>query len=82
MSAIAWGGAVLSTEIQLTGKIGGAQLLAERLTGDVTVLSCFFFINIGWDEDCSMVADKENHNLEIRRSHVDLGTGLLEEYLT
>ena len=81
MSAIAWEGTILSTEIQLTGKVGGAQLLAERLAGDVVIVKCFFFVNIGKDEDCSMVADKEEHNLEIRKSRVDLGTGLLEEYL-
>ena len=64
----------------MTGKVGGAQLLAERLADDVVIVRCFLFANIG-KEDCSMVADKEGHDLKIRKSHVDLGTGLLEEYL-
>ena len=29
-----------------------------------------------------MVADKEEHYLEIKKSHVDLGTGVIPEYLT
>ena len=81
VSALAWEGTILNTEIQLTGKVGGAQLLAERLAGDVVIVRCFLFANIGGDEDCSMVADKEGHNLEIRKSHMDLGTGVIPEYL-
>ena len=72
----------MSTEIQLTGKIESAQLLAERLSGDVTLVKCFIFVNIGKEEDCSMVADEGNYNLKIKRSHVDLGTGIIPEYLT
>ena len=66
----------------MTGKVGGARLLAERLADDVTVVKCFLFANIGKEEDCSMVADKEEHDLKIRKSHVDLGTGVILEYLT
>ena len=80
VSAIAWEGTILNTEIQLTGKVGDAQLLAERLTGDVTVVRCFIFVNIG-KKDCPMVADEGKWQLKIRKSHVDLGTGLLEEWL-
>ena len=64
----------------MTGKVRDAKLLAERLAGDVTMVRCFLFANIG-KEDCSMVTDKKSHKLEIRKSRVNLGTGLLEEYL-
>ena len=59
-----------------------AKLLAERLAGDILIVRCFLFANLGKDEDCSMVADEEGHNMEIRKSHVDLGTGVIPEYLT
>ena len=82
MNAIAWEGTILSTEIQLTGKVGGAQLLAERLSGDVVIARCFLFVNIGEDEDCSIVADKGKWQLKVKNSHVDLGTGVIPKYLT
>ena len=42
---------------------------------------CFIFVNIGWDMDCSMVADEGEWKLEVKNSHVDLGTGIIPEYL-
>ena len=82
VSAIAWEGTILNTEIQLTGKVESAQLLAERLAGDVVIVRCFLFANIGGDEDCSMVTDEGKWRLEVRKSRVDLGTGVIPEYLT
>ena len=82
VGAIVWGGVILSTEIQLTGKVKSAFVLAERLTRDVTIVRCLIFVNLGKDKDCPIVADKEGHNLKIRKSHVDLGTGVILEYLT
>ena len=81
VSAITWEGTVLNTEIQLTGKVESAQLLAERLAGDVVIARCFLFANIGRDDNCSMVADKGKWHLEVRKSHVDLGTGITLKYL-
>ena len=66
----------------MTGKVKDAKLLAERLAGDILIVRCFLFANLGKDEDCSMVVDEEGHNMEIRKSHVDLGTGVIPEYLT
>lgn len=59
-----------------------AKLLAERLAGDIMIVRCFIFVNIGRSEDCSMVADEGKWKLEVRRSCVDLGTGVIPEYLT
>ena len=39
-------------------------------------------VSIGGKKDYLMVADKEGHSLKIRKSHVDLGTGVILEYLT
>ena len=39
-------------------------------------------VSIGEKKDYLMVADKEGHNLKIRKSHVDLGTRVIPEYLT
>ena len=66
----------------MTGKVKDVKLLAERLAGDIMIVRCFLFVNIGEDEDCSMIADEGKWQLKIRKSHVDLGTGVILEYLT
>ena len=81
VSALIWDGIVLNTEIQLAGK-GDGTLLAERLAGDVTMVRCFLFVNLGTKTDIVIVKMAGSHKLQIKKSIVNLGTGLLEQYLT
>ena len=82
VSALAWGGVALSTEIQLTGMVKSTFVLAERLVGDVAVVRCFFFVNIGENIKGTLVGETDGHTLAVRKSRVDLGTGVIPEYLT
>ena len=81
VSALVWGGTVLSTEIQLTGNIKSVFVLAERLARDVAIVRCFFFVNIGESIEGTLVGKTNGHTLAIRKSRVDLGTGVIPEYL-
>ena len=81
VSALVWGGVVLGTEIQLTGK-GEGTLLAERLSGDVMMVQCFLFVNLGKEKDGDIVTEKGDYQMQIRKSYVDLGTGIIAGYLT
>ena len=56
-------------------------MLAERLVGDITMVRCFFFVNIGEDIEGTLVGKTDGHTLTIRKSRVDLGTGVIPEYL-
>ena len=47
LGSLVWGGILLGTELQLTGEVKSAELLAERLAKDVTVIRCFFFASTG-----------------------------------
>ena len=82
VSTLVWGGVILSTEIQLTGKVKSAFVLAKRLVGDVAIVRCFFFVNVGENIEGTLVWKTDDHTLEIKNSHVDLGTGVILEYLT
>ena len=82
VSALAWGGAVLNTEIQLTGKVKNAFVLAERLVRDVTIVRCLIFVNIGENIEGILVGETDGHTLTVRKSRVDLGKGIIPEYLT
>ena len=81
VSALAWGGVVLSTEIQLTGKVKSIYVLAERLVRDITIVRCFFFVNVGENIEGTLVGKTEGHTLAVRKSRVDLGKGIIPEYL-
>ena len=82
VSALVWRGTVLSTEIQLTGNIKSAWVLAERLARDVAIVRCFFFVNIGEGIEGTLVGKTDGHTLAVRKSRVDLGKGIIPEYLT
>ena len=56
-------------------------MLAERLVGDITMVRCFFFVNVGENTEVTLVGKTDGHTLEIRRSCVDLGKGVIPEYL-
>ena len=73
VSAITWGGAVLSSEIQLTGKVARAILLAERLVRNVVMVRCFLFTSLGEGKKCELVMDKGKYNLEKLDCRIYLG---------
>ena len=81
VSALVWSGVVLSTEIQLTGKVKIVFVLAERLVRDVAIVRCFFFVNIGENIEGTLVGKTDGHTLAVRKSRVDLGKGIIPEYL-
>ena len=66
----------------MTGKVKSAFVLAERLTRDVAIVRCFFFVNIGEKIEGALVGKTDGHTLAVRKSHVDLGTGVILGYLT
>ena len=73
VSAITWGGAVLSSEIQLTGNIARAFLLAERLVRDVVVVRCLLFTSLDEGKKGELVMDKGKYSLEKLDCQINLG---------